>query len=489
MNVTTTSRLAFYLRLSRSDGTDAESNSITNQRRLLENYTKENLDNRPYSEYVDDGYSGANTDRPSFQRLISDCRMGIVDTILVKDLSRFGRDYVAVNDYIEQIFPLLGVRFISVLDHFDSSTSQDGMLDMCSSVMNLVNNYYVLDFSQKVKAAHTAMMRKGILTTKFTPLGYRCDDRDEGWRIEPKEAKLVRRIFDLALDGKTTGEIAGILNKEHIPTPMKLTGMGNSTTFEEYIQWESNTVGSILRNESYTGILIQRKLKTLIPGKKIKRTTKPEEQFRHEGHHEPIVSHEEWEKVQETIGKSTASDIKVRKTVNWILKGKVRCGICNRTMSKARENRSRITCQRPGCGNYIQEEELNMAVMQPILRKRRRTLERLKALENIETTEEENRIAELRKAQADDYEGYISGSLDGEEFRQRKERIRAEIEGLEKTIREKRESQMMSDEQKKRMQWFLDHSKGELTRQMADEIIDKVIVSEDGVTVLFREGL
>ena len=104
-------------------------------------------------------------------------------------------------------------------------------------------------------------------------------------------------------------------------------------------------------------------------------------------------------------------------------------------------------------------------------------------------SEEENRIAELRKAQADDYEGYISGSLDGEEFRQRKERIRAEIEGLEKTIREKRESQMLGDEQKKRMQWFLDHSKGELTRQMADEIIDKVIVSEDGVTVLFREGL
>lgn len=214
-----------------------------------------------------------------------------------------------------------------------------------------------------------------------------------------------------------------------------------------------------------------------------------QEQFRHEGHHEPIVSHEEWEKAQETMSKPTATDVKVRKTVNWILKGKVRCGICNRTMSKARENRSRIACQRPGCGNYIQEEELNMAVMQPILRKRRRTLERLKALENIETTEEENRIAELRKAQADDYEGYISGSLDGEEFRQRKERIRAEIDGLEKTIREKRESQMLGDEQKKRMQWFLDHSKGELTRQMADEIIDKVIVSEDGVTVLFREGL
>ena len=249
-------KLAFYLRLSRSDGTDGESNSIRNQRKLLENYTKENLENRPYTEYVDDGYSGANTDRPSFQRLISDCRMGIVDTILVKDLSRFGRDYVAVNDYVEQIFPLLGVRFISVLDHFDSSKSKDGTLDMCPAVMNIVNTYYVYDFSQKVKASRTAMMRRGILTTRFTPLGYRCDDREEGWRIEEKEAKLVRRIFDLALDGKTTGEIARILNAEKVPTPMKLTGMGSSTTFDKYILWESNTVGSMLRNEAYTGVLI-----------------------------------------------------------------------------------------------------------------------------------------------------------------------------------------------------------------------------------------
>ena len=480
-------KLAFYLRLSRSDGTDGESNSIRNQRKLLENYTKENLENRPYTEYVDDGYSGANTDRPSFQRLISDCRMGIVDTILVKDLSRFGRDYVAVNDYVEQIFPLLGVRFISVLDHFDSSKSKDGTLDMCPAVMNIVNTYYVYDFSQKVKASRTAMMRRGILTTRFTPLGYRCDDREEGWRIEEKEAKLVRRIFDLALDGKTTGEIARILNAEKVPTPMKLTGMGSSTTFDKYILWETNTVGSILRNEAYTGVLIQRKTKALIPGKKIIRRTSPEDQFRHEGHHESIVSHEEWEKAQGVF--QPKAEATSRTAINWALKGKVRCGICNRTMCKAQENRSRIACQRVGCGNAIMVEDLNSAAMQPILRKRRRTLEQLKAMENIDTKAEESRIAELRKVQANDYEGYINGDIDGEEFRQRKERIRAEIEGLEQTIREKKENILQCEEKKKRMQWFLDHSKGELTRQMADEIIDKVIVSEDGVTVLFREGL
>ena len=480
-------KLAFYLRLSRSDGTDGESNSIRNQRKLLENYTKENLENRPYTEYVDDGYSGANTDRPSFQKLISDCRMGIVDTILVKDLSRFGRDYVAVNDYVEQIFPLLGVRFISVLDHFDSRKSQDGTLDMCPAVMNIVNTYYVYDFSQKVKASRTAMMRRGILTTKFTPLGYRCDDREKGWRIEEKEAKLVRRIFDLALDGKTTGEIARILNNEKVPTPMKLTGMGSSTTFDQYILWEANTVCSILRNEAYTGVLIQRKTKALIPGKKIFRRTSPEDQFRHEGHHENIVSHEEWEKAQKAVQQKP--EITKRSSIEWALKGKVRCGICNRSMGKNGATSSRIACMRPGCSNAIRVEDLNAAAMQPILRKRRRTLEQFKAMENIDTKAEESRIAELRKVQANDYEGYINGDLDGEEFRQRKERIRTEIEGLEQTIREKKESILHGEEKKKRMHWFLDHSKGELTRQMADEIIDKVIVSEDGVTVLFREGL
>ena len=480
-------KLAFYLRLSRSDGADAESNSIRNQRKLLENYTKDNLENRPYTEYVDDGYSGANTDRPAFQRLISDCRMGIVDTIIVKDLSRFGRDYVAVNDYVEQIFPLLGVRFISVLDHFDSDKSQDGTLDMCPAVMNIVNTYYVYDLSQKIRASHTAMMRRGILTTKFTPLGYRCEDRDEGWIIEEKEAKLVHRIFDLALEGKSTGYIARILNSEHIPTPMKLTGHGYSETFEQFILWEPNTVGSILRNEAYTGVLIQRKNKALIPGKKVIRRTSPDEQFRHEGHHESIVSREEWEKVQQVIRQK--SEMTNRTSIEWALKGKVRCGICNRSMGKASEKKSRIACMRVGCTNAIKEEDLNVAAMQPILRKRRRTLEQLKAMENIDIKGEEDRISELRKVQADDYEGYINGDLEGEDFRQRKEKIRAEIDGLEYTISEKKEKILCCEEQKKRMQWFLDHSKGEITRQMADEIIDSVIVAKDGVTVIFREGL
>ena len=144
---------------------------------------------------------------------------------------------------------------------------------------------------------------------------------------------------------------------------------------------------------------------------------------------------------------------------------------------------------RHGCSNAINVEDLNSAAMQPILRKRRRTLEQLKAMDNIDTKAEESRIAELRRVQADEYEGYINGDLDGEEFRQRKERIRAEIEGLEQTIREKKENILQSEEKKKRMQWFLDHSKGNMTQHMADEIIDRVIVGEDGVTVLFREGL
>ncbi|WP_303837930.1 recombinase family protein [Ruminococcus flavefaciens] len=331
------------------------------------------------------------------------------------------------------------------------------------------------------------MMRRGILTTKFTPLGYRCENRDEGWIIEEKEASLVRRIFDLALEGKSTGDIARILNSEHIPTPMKLTGHGYSETFEQFILWEPNTVGSILRNEAYTGVLIQRKIKALIPGKKVIRRTSPDEQFRHEGHHEGIVSFEEWEKAQQTI--RPKQEISKRSSIEWALKGKVRCGICNRSMRKENEMRSRITCQRPGCSNVIIEEDLNVAAMQPILRKRRRTLEQMKAIENIDTKSEEERITELRRIQADDYEGYINGDLDGEEFRQRKEKIRAEIDDLENTISEKKEKILRCEEKKKRMQWFLDHSKGEITRQMADEIIDSVIVAKDGVTVIFREGL
>ena len=183
------------------------------------------------------------------------------------------------------------------------------------------------------------------------------------------------------------------------------------------------------------------------------------------------------------------SEMTNRTSIEWALKGKVRCGICNRSMGKASEKKSRIACMRVGCTNAIKEEDLNVAAMQPILRKRKRTLEQLKTIENIDTNGEEKRISELRKEQADDYEGYINGDIEGDEFRRRKEWIRAEIDNLENTISEKKEKIQHFEEQRKRMQWFLDHSKGEITHQMADEIIDSVIVAKDGVTVMFREGL
>ena len=123
-------KIALYMRLSRADGPDAESNSITNQRIMLKEYAQKNFPGRVCEEFVDDGYSGGNFDRPAFKRMIVDCRKGIVDTIIVKDLSRFGRNNVDVSDYVEQIFPLLGVQLVSILDKYDAAKSKDGLMDM-----------------------------------------------------------------------------------------------------------------------------------------------------------------------------------------------------------------------------------------------------------------------------------------------------------------------------------------------------------------------
>lgn len=170
--------LAFYMRLSIADDGENESMSISNQRKVLQKYTDTHLGGRDHVEYIDDGYSGANFERPAIKRLINDCRMGLVDTILVKDLSRFGRNYVDVGDYVEHILPMLGVRFIAIGENVD--VKKGDVLELEAVMMNMVNTFYVYDASEKVKATIRLKQEKGVPVTRRTPLGYICEDVKEG---------------------------------------------------------------------------------------------------------------------------------------------------------------------------------------------------------------------------------------------------------------------------------------------------------------------
>ena len=219
--------IAAYQRISRADGDlgkdgKDKSNSIENQKELILRYIscKESLQNVPVMDFVDDGYTGSNFDRPGFQQMMDGVRNGKIDTIIVKDLSRFGRDYIGVGEYMEQIFPLLGVRLISINDNYDSSNYNGTTLGMDLIVSNLVNTMYCRDAGKKLRTANRVKWRKGISTASAAPFGYQFDPNKKGsYIIDPPAAKIVRRIFDLAILGLGTREIAMALNDENAPVP------------------------------------------------------------------------------------------------------------------------------------------------------------------------------------------------------------------------------------------------------------------------------
>ena len=305
--------IAAYQRISRADGDlgkdgKDKSNSIENQKELIQRYIshKESLQNLPVMDFVDDGYTGSNFDRPGFQKMMDGVRSGEIDTIIVKDLSRFGRDYIGVGEYMEQIFPLLGVRLISINDNYDSSNYNGTTLGMDLVVSNLVNTMYCRDAGKKLRTANRVKWRKGISTASSAPFGYQFDPNRKGsYIIDPPAAKIVRRIFDLAILGLGTREIAMALNDENAPVPSvynrehKAYGKETTYTIAPVILWDSSRVWKILTAYVYTGAMVLGKSQRLISGKKIIRIVPKGQQYITEGTHEAIVSREEFEKLFE----------------------------------------------------------------------------------------------------------------------------------------------------------------------------------------------
>ena len=213
-----------------------------------------------------------------------------------EDLSRFGRDYIGVGEYMEQIFPLLGVRLIAINDNYDSNNYKGTTLGMDVVVSNLVNTMYCRDAGKKLRTANQVKWRKGITTASAAPFGYQFDpDKKGAFIIDPPAAKIVRRIFDLAILGLGTREIAMMLNDENVPVPSvynkenKMYGKETTYTIAPVILWDSSRVWKILTAYVYTGAMVLGKTKTLISGKSIVRTVPKGQQFITEGTHEANI--------------------------------------------------------------------------------------------------------------------------------------------------------------------------------------------------------
>ncbi len=333
---------AIYVRLSKEDGdvasaAKAESNSISNQKNLIKDFLKDKDDIIVVSERVDDGYSGSNFERPGFQMMMDDIRRGTVDCVIVKDLSRFGREYIDSGKYIERLFPALGVRFIAVNDHIDSKeeSSRD---DIVVPFKNLMNDAYCRDISIKIRSHLEVKRRNGEYIGAFTPYGYKKDENDRS-RLVPDlyAAGVVKDIFRMKLHGMSQTAIADCLNEQGILSPMEYKhslGIRIQDNFKthEQAEWSSMSVRRVLENEVYVGTLTQGKHST--PNHKIKKIMdKPEEEWiRIEDNHEPVISKREFAIVQRLLGMDTRTSPNEDEV--YVLSGLAVCADCGAPMIK-----------------------------------------------------------------------------------------------------------------------------------------------------------
>ena len=307
---------AIYLRLSQEDGDISvsdknESNSISTQRDLIQAFLRKQADILYEAEFCDDGYTGTNFDRPGFTDMMKAVREKRVDCIIVKDLSRFGRDYIESGKYIQKIFPMLGVRFIAINDGYDSADTENQSNDFVLPFKNLINDSYCRDISIKSRSNLEVKRRNGEFVGNFAVFGYmRSPDDKHKLIVDEEAAVVVRNIFNWKQEGWNAQQIANHLNKLHFPSPMEYKrkcGHNYRTSFKTktVAQWSAVAVLRILKNPVYTGVLEQGK--TTTPNYKVKtRIVKDESKWaRIENAHEAIITPAQFELVQTVLGLDT----------------------------------------------------------------------------------------------------------------------------------------------------------------------------------------
>lgn len=371
-------KVALYLRLSKEDGDKEESNSIDSQRRLLQDYLKGKPDWELVDEYVDDGYSGTNFHRPAVQRLLDDARGKRIDCILVKDLSRFGRNYLDTGYYVQVLFPQLGTRFIAVNDQVDTGDEHQQGFDMMLSIRNIFNEGYSQDISRKVQSSFKVMQKAGAFCGAHTSYGYRKDPADRHKLvIDPYAASVVRDIYGWYLSGVGQRTIAARLNERGIPCPSVYKqengeNYRNNNRLKSTSYWTYATIHRILQNEMYKGCMVQNKSVRRMRGKAKQRPR--EEWIIVPDTHEAIIEPEVWNRVQELLRQRTRT-IDFKQNVS-IFAGFLKCADCGRAMVKRqfsdKEGKKRwfYTCgaySRSGtevCSNhYIRHEILEQIVL------------------------------------------------------------------------------------------------------------------------------
>lgn len=523
-----TFKVAIYLRLSKEDddlscssGAKSESNSISNQRKLIYDFMKSHPELELYDEYKDDGKSGSNFDRAEFQRMMKDIEAGKVNCVVVKDQSRFGRDYIDVGKYKEKIFPKLGVRFITINEGYDSlsATSSD---DLAFTINSFVYDFYIRDISTKIRTNLTAKKQNGEYAGAFVAYGYVKDSNDKSKLVVDQfAADVVRDIFRWKIEGLSPQNIAVRLNELGIPSPAeykKLSGSNYKTSFQTSSKavWSHVSVRRILKNEIYLGVMIQGKRTT--PNYKTKTVvTKAESEWlRVEGTHEAIISVRDFELVQELLRDDThcrAGDVTVP-----IYAGRIYCGDCGaaavrKTVSYAGRRYVYYVCNankhdKTVCSRHsIREDILGQVIYQTVRHQIDLLLDVDKALRQFENLSwEKHKLKQLDASieiqeevvrknntlRLGIYEDLRAGLLDRSEYESLKkelaERIAEATAAIEKLNKEKREILDGVSKQQSWIEQFRQYENvTELTRPMVIHLIERINIFEDSnIEIVFR---
>ncbi len=454
-------KTGIYARLSSED---KEEDTLENQIYLLKSHVESQPDMVFADCYADNGFSGTNFERPQFIRLMEDVKSGKINCIVVKDLSRLGRNYIETGNYIENVFPFLSVRFVSVTDGFDT-TNGDGMEAMVVSFKNLVNDVYAKDISRKIISAFRTKQRNGEFIGMVAPYGYlKSGENKNRFVVDEQTAPVVRMIFRLYAEGKGLDHIARVLNEKNIDSPRKYRHSIGITKSERYkdSRWGRTAVKTILTNRAYIGDMVQGKVKQELCNNIARQYTDKEEWIIAENTHEPIVERKLFFEVQALLEersrkqeeKRAKSGMRGHREENF-LKGYLRCGCCGRSFNLSQTMRNKKVTRQYYCSGYqawrspfctnkdrINKDVLEQAVLQTIkgcvleLVDEKRLKDRQAAeqpvMEERRITQIDRELRQISMKTADLYKDTAEGILDDADYLLFKTEFSKRKEALEK---------------------------------------------------------
>lgn len=461
-------KVGVYSRISREDGDKAESESLGNQREIIKSFVKKHKDMKIVDYYSDDNFSGTNFNRPEFKRMYEDIKDGKINCVIVKDLSRFGRDYIDVGNYIQKVFPKFGVRFIAINDNVDSVVKQ---YDMITPIKNIFNEQYARDISDKIISTFRNKQEQGQFIGAFTSYGYKKDPNNKYHLIiDEYPASIVRRIFKLFCEGKGKISIAKLLNDEGVLCPSEYKkSIGEKYTNSHKLQntnyWTYSTIHNILCKEIYIGNMVQHRSdcsKFNYSGVQVQK----DDWIIVENTHEPIIDKETWNTTQGLLKRRTRQ-LGFQNNVSMFA-GFLTCGDCGRAMAKITWNKK----VRYVCGTYkryskvctshsIPEEKLISIVLEDVnyilskidnikslveeaqkdANKHNQDSNDKDSLLNIEA--QLNKIKHLKKST---YEDYRTGLLTKEEFIEYKADYDKQERSIEKLIQDMNDKSISQEE-------------------------------------------